>query len=225
MLTAKQYDYIKAPMHRTTLLYGSVRSGKTWISLLKWALWVAQQPETDEFIMVGRTMTTLNRNCLGLLRKQVGAENFKVSLSQKKATLYGRTVWLEGANDEQAETKIRGMTLKGAYLDELTLIPESFYTMMLYYNDHSPYSTQHGIKGAEFENVLVVMDNGRWNNYNFKYLFEGTGNESVIQRTERIFYVCCSRVINSLVVYYPSPSTAVLAKAREWFGESNVHLV
>ena len=95
----------------------------------------------------------------------------------------------------------------------------------LYYNDHSPYSTQHGIKGAEFENVLVVMDNGRWNNYNFKYLFEGTGNESVIQRTERIFYVCCSRAINNLVVYYPSPSTAVLAKAKEWFGESNVHLV
>jgi len=92
-----------------------------------------------------------------------------------------------------------------------------------YYNEHSPYSTQHGIKGAEFENVLVVMDNGKWNNYNFKYLFEGTaGKESIIQRTERIFYVCCSRAINNLVVYYPSPSPTIIAKAKRWFGESNV---
>ena len=88
-----------------------------------------------------------------------------------------------------------------------------------YYNGYSPYSTQHGIKGAEFENVLVVMDNGRWNKYNFKYLFERTsGKESVIRRTERIFYVCCSRAINNLVVYYPSPSSAVIANAKKWFG-------
>ena len=39
---------------------------------------------------------------------------------------------------------------------------------------NSPYSTQHGVKGAEFENVFVVLDNGNWNNYNFGYLFENS---------------------------------------------------
>lgn len=92
-----------------------------------------------------------------------------------------------------------------------------------YYNDFSPYSTQHGIKGAEFENVLVVMDNGRWNNYNFGYYFEErTDKETIVRRTERIFYVCCSRAITNLIVYYPSPSNAVLSKAKSLFGESNV---
>ena len=92
-----------------------------------------------------------------------------------------------------------------------------------YYNDYSPYSTQHGIKGAEFDNVLVVMDNGRWNNYNFKYFFEGTdGKESIIERTSKIFYVCCSRAIDNLVVYYPKPSMVILARAKEFFGENNV---
>ena len=94
-----------------------------------------------------------------------------------------------------------------------------------YYNAHSPYSTQHGIKGAEFENVLVVMDNGKWNNYNFKCFFERNGKESVIQRTGRIFYVCCSRAINNLVVYYPSPTTAVLETASQFFGKSNVNQI
>jgi len=95
-----------------------------------------------------------------------------------------------------------------------------------YYNDFSPYSTQHGIKGAEFDNVLVIMDNGRWNNYNFKYYFEKTtGKESVISRTERIFYVCCSRAINNLVIYYPEPTPQIIAQAKTLFGDSNVHSI
>jgi DNA helicase-2/ATP-dependent DNA helicase PcrA len=93
-----------------------------------------------------------------------------------------------------------------------------------YYNDFSPYSTQHGIKGAEFDNVLVVMDNGRWNNYNFKYYFENTPDkESVIHRTERIFYVCCSRAKDNLVVYYPRPTPQILVQAKVLFGAENVH--
>jgi len=95
-----------------------------------------------------------------------------------------------------------------------------------YYNDFSPYSTQHGIKGAEFDNVLVIMDNGKWNNYNFKYYFEKiAGKESIINRTERIFYVCCSRAINNLVIYYPEPTPQIIAQAKILFGDSNVHSI
>lgn len=92
--------------------------------------------------------------------------------------------------------------------------------------DLTPYSTQHGIKGAEFENVFVILDNGRWNQYNFKYLFEKTsGKESIIKRTKKIFYVCCSRAKKNLVVFYHKPSNAVLEKAKEWFGSENIHEV
>ena len=50
---------------------------------------------------------------------------------RKNGTLFGRKLWLEGANDDRAESKIRGMTLTGAYVDELTQIPEDFYRMLL----------------------------------------------------------------------------------------------
>ncbi|CFX99705.1 P-loop containing nucleoside triphosphate hydrolase [Syntrophomonas zehnderi OL-4] len=108
--------------------------------------------------------------------------------------------------------------------DKIKVLPASqVLAYFKYYNDFSPYSTQHGIKGAEFDNVLVIMDNGRWNNYNFKYLFERTpGKESVIQRTERIFYVCCSRAMDNLVVYYPNPSARIIAQAKALFGDENV---
>jgi DNA helicase-2/ATP-dependent DNA helicase PcrA len=111
--------------------------------------------------------------------------------------------------------------------DQIKVLPVSqILAYYVYYNSFSPYSTQHGIKGAEFDNVLVVMDNGRWNNYNFKYYFEGAANkETIISRTERIFYVCCSRAMNNLVVYYPSPTAAVIAKAKQIFGNGNVQKI
>lgn len=130
MLSEKQKKFLKGDLHRINLLYGSVRSGKTWISLLKWAIWIGQQPQDKQFLMVGKTITTLKRNCLVLLEELIG-DNITYSISQKKAIIFGRTVWLEGANDERSESKIRGMTLMGVYIDELTQIPQDFYLMAL----------------------------------------------------------------------------------------------
>ena len=80
--------------------------------------------------MCGKTITTLKRNCLGLLSEQIG-KNITYSVSQKKAVIFGHSVDLEGANDERSESKIRGSTYKGVYIDELSQIPESFYLMAL----------------------------------------------------------------------------------------------
>ena len=130
MLSENQKKFLKDDLHRINLLYGSVRSGKTWISLLKWAIWIGQQASDKQFLMVGKTITTLKRNCLVLLEELIG-DNITYSISQKKAVIFGRTVWLEGANDERSESKIRGMTLMGVYVDELTQIPQDFYLMAL----------------------------------------------------------------------------------------------
>lgn len=130
LFNPKQLDFMLSEDKRINLLTGSVRSGKTHISLLKWALFVGSMPQECEFLMVGKTITSLERNCLGLLITLVG-DNFSYSKSQKVGMLFGRKVWLEGASDERAESKIRGMTLAGAYVDELTQIPETFYSMLL----------------------------------------------------------------------------------------------
>lgn len=131
ILNPKQLDFMLYEDKRINLLTGSVRSGKTYVSLLKWAIFVGSMPENSEFLMTGKTITSLKRNCLGLLQDLVGSNNFTYSISQKQAKLFGRIIWLEGANDDRAESKIRGMTLAGAYVDELTQIPEDFYRMLL----------------------------------------------------------------------------------------------
>lgn len=130
MLNPKQIDFMLQSDSRINLLTGSVRSGKTYVSLLKFAVFVGTMPESGEFLMTGKTITSLKRNCLGLLQELVG-ENFTYSISSKSGKLFGRTIWLEGASDDRAESKIRGMTLAGAYVDELTQIPEDFFRMLL----------------------------------------------------------------------------------------------
>lgn len=93
-----------------------------------------------------------------------------------------------------------------------------------YLEGRTPFSTQHKTKGAEFDDVFVILDNGRWNNYNFERLFIGGDDKyaKTIERTKKIFYVCCTRAKSQLAVYYDCPSAEVIAKAKDWFGEDNL---
>lgn len=123
----------KNQLKRINILEGSVSSGKTWISLVLWAFWVHEMPDAPDYLylMSARSLTTLKRNCLLLLQSLVGESNFRFSMSAKEGWLFGRHILLEGANDAQAEAKIRGVTLQGAYVDEITKLPEDFFTMLL----------------------------------------------------------------------------------------------
>lgn len=120
-------------LKRINILEGSVSSGKTWISLVLWAFWVHEMPDAPDhlYLMSARSLTTLKRNCLLLLQSLVGESNFRFSISAKEGWLFGRHILLEGANDAQAEAKIRGLTLQGAYVDEATKLPEDFFAMLL----------------------------------------------------------------------------------------------
>ncbi len=102
---------------------------------------------------------------------------------------------------------------------------KEFQNLFNYLEGYTPFSTQHKIKGAEFDNVLVVLDNGKWNKYNFEYLFTESGSESVRHRTQKIFYVCCTRAKKNLAVFYNNPSTTVIEKAKEWFGNNNIQVI
>jgi DNA helicase-2/ATP-dependent DNA helicase PcrA len=98
-----------------------------------------------------------------------------------------------------------------------------FQKLYDYLEGKTPFSTQHKTKGSEFDNVLVILDNGRWNDYNFEYLFTNRiDKSSVLERTQKIFYVCCTRAKENLAVFYHNPSPQVIAKATEWFGNNNI---
>ena len=117
-------------LKRLNIFEGSVRSGKTYISMIMWGLWVAAAPKNSAYLMCGKTLGTLRRNVLEPMRELFGS-CFTYSLSKKDGSLFGRKIYLEGAANAESENKIRGMTLMGAYCDELTLFSEDFFVMLL----------------------------------------------------------------------------------------------
>lgn len=133
--TNKQRELMRKWQHgelrRINLLEGSVSSGKTWISLVLWAFWTATMPQDKLYLMCAKSLTTLKRNCLIPLEELVGSKNFTFSVPAKEGYLFGRHILLEGANDARSESKIRGLSLQGAYCDELTQFPEDFFVMLL----------------------------------------------------------------------------------------------
>jgi len=97
-----------------------------------------------------------------------------------------------------------------------------FQKLYTYLEGKTPFSTQHKTKGTEFNNIFLILDNGGWNLYNFRNLFLKEGNENVLSRTQKIFYVCCTHAKEKLAVFYYNPDAEVISKAKEWFGEENV---
>lgn len=122
------------------------------------------------------------------------------------------------------DDKLEDFRAKNKYLyDRVKKVRFSeFQKLYDYLEGKTPFSTQHKTKGTEFNNVLVILDNGGWNNYNFENLFLNSGTESVLGRTRKIFYVCCTRAKDNLAVFYHKPSQQVIDKATEWFGINNI---
>lgn len=94
----------------------------------------------------------------------------------------------------------------------------------------TPFATQHSVKGAEFDNVLVVLGGG-WNHYNWPQLLEllETGaitakNAKGFHRARNLFYVSVSRPKKRLAVLATQTmsQTALQTAARLFSGE-NVH--
>lgn len=116
---------------RINIWEGATRGGKTAASLFRWYAYVADRHgPRGELAMVGRTRDTIGRNALLEMQNPdlfgPAAATVKYTMGAPVATILGRRVHLFGANDVQAEAKIRGGTFAGIYGDELTLLPREF---------------------------------------------------------------------------------------------------
>lgn len=122
----KQIQFLKDPLPRMTIVEGCISSGKTFICNHKSIEHILYNYTGRGIIFfAGRTLTTLERNVLEPLSLQYG-KDFKYSTNQKKASLCGIRIDLEGCNDKTAESKIRGSTAEFILGDELTLWNKAF---------------------------------------------------------------------------------------------------
>lgn len=108
-----------------------------------------------------------------------------------------------------------------------------------YVNHRSRFDTHQGVKGLEFDRVMVIIDDSESKGFLFSYdkLFGvkdlsdrdkqnlSEGKETSVERTKRLFYVTCTRAKNSLaVVMYTNNPERVKTEAvsKKWFTENEI---
>src|ERR1051325_2296336 len=114
---------------------GSVRSGKTIASLLRWLMYVENAPAGGELVIVGKTFDTVARNVFGPLTDPglfgEAAKLVKYTRGASVAWILGKQIEIITANDAKAEARLRGLTGAGAYVDEMTLLPKEFFKRLI----------------------------------------------------------------------------------------------
>ena len=110
---------------------------------------------------------------------------------------------------------------------------------LTYLEDRSPFSTQQGVKGAEFPDVLVVLDDeeGNYSLFSYDKLLNlkplsptdrnraAAGEETVLARTWRLLYVCASRARRALAIVLYASNVEGAAEALRKTGLPNTQAV
>ena len=118
---------------RIVLADGAIRSGKTVAMILSFLFWSLSCFSGQDFILAGVTAGALVRNVLLPLLSML--ETLGIPAEWKRGEARVRigqnNYYLFGADKDNAQDKLQGMTAAGAYADEAALFPRSFIDQMI----------------------------------------------------------------------------------------------
>ena len=119
-------------------------------------------------------------------------------------------------------------------LGDLRAVPyQEIVALCRYLSGHSPFETKHGVKGTEFENVVVVVGRG-WNRHNFNAMLElatddpqiPANKQAAFERNRNLFYVTCSRAKKRLAILFTQQlSASAMQTLSNWFGDDTMEAV
>jgi PBSX family phage terminase large subunit len=136
-LSERQIEYVCESNLFVNLAEGAIRSGKTASGLLRWLMYLAdpKMPRGGDLVVTAKTYDTAVRNIFNPLRDPALfgplAKATSYTRGAPTATILGVPVEVITFNDERAEARLRGMTCRGAYVDEWSLMPRSFHEQLL----------------------------------------------------------------------------------------------
>ena len=118
---------------RIVLADGAIRSGKTVAMILSFLLWSLTTFTGQDLIIAGVTSGALKRNVLSPLFAMLETLGipFEWKRSEGVVTVGSNRYHLFGADKDNAQDKLQGMTAAGAYADEAALFPRSFIDQMI----------------------------------------------------------------------------------------------
>lgn len=111
---------------------GAIRSGKTLSMSLSYVIWAMSNFNDQSFGMCGKTIGSLRRNVIQLLKTMLSARGYDVQDRRADNLIIvtkgdvSNYFYLFGGKDEASQDLIQGITLAGCFFDEVVLMPESF---------------------------------------------------------------------------------------------------
>lgn len=125
-LSPKQKSFAGCSDAFINIADGAVRSGKTHAALRRFTQYCINGPKGDMAVF-GKTERTIRSNIVFPLQEM--SEHGTINYVQGAGQLYifGRRCWVIGVNDVRAEEKVRGMTLAGGLMNEVTLYPKEVF--------------------------------------------------------------------------------------------------
>ena len=133
--------------------------------------------------------------------------------------------------DDEAHGSEKGDWLCDAFFSMGTAELEKYSDFI---QENTAYSTQHGVKGEQYSDVLVMFDDreAAWNNYSFSKLLtpktSGVPTEGQSLRSKRLAYVCFSRAVENLriLLYTDNPNSAKEELLQQnLFDESDIEII
>ena len=99
---------------------------------------------------------------------------------------------------------------KGDWLADMyfTMSTSKMANYVNFVTENTPFSTQHGVKGEEYNHVLVVFDDveAAWNRYSFRKTLTpktaGEPTDGQREKSEKLAYVCFSRAEEDLRILF-----------------------
>lgn len=152
------------------ILEGAVRSGKTWCLHPK-ALYCCAYNVGGRKVFTGVSKQSVYNNVLTDLFDLVGPRNYSYNRNTGQLKLHGAEWLVIGARDEGSERYVRGLTVGVALCDELNLMPQSFFQMLLtrmspegarLYATTNPDSPYHWLKTEYLDNADLRAKNLLW---------------------------------------------------------------
>ena len=112
---------------------GAIRSGKTISMILSFLQWSLTTFRDRDFIIAGVTGGALRRNVLSPMFRilETYGVPYEWKRTEAKVIIGTNSYHLFGADKDNAQDKLQGMTAAGAYADEAALFPRSFVDQMI----------------------------------------------------------------------------------------------
>lgn len=131
-LTGKQKEFIRNANHRYNFKTGATRSGKTHLDLMHTIpKRVRDRSGKDGLnVIFGVTNSTITRNILEPMAEIWGTELIGSINSRGVVKIFNEDVYVIGAKKKDGISKVRGMSIKYAYCDEVAEFNEELFGLI-----------------------------------------------------------------------------------------------